>query len=119
MMFTVKLASSETFNVTAAEQSYSAADYTGRKKFRLRLECSPASHDLEWYLEKLSQEGALESVQVFSESGAKCFQVEGYTELDNSALRLLSTGERELTLSLAKPLPPLAQILPDEEKPGI
>ena len=30
MMFTVKLASSETFNVTAAEQSYSAADYTGR-----------------------------------------------------------------------------------------
>lgn len=118
-MFTVKLASNETFNVTAAEQSYSAADYTGRKKFRLRLECTPASHDLEWYLEKLWQDGAREAMQILSDSGEQCFLAEGYTELESSSLRLLSTGEKELVLSLAKPLPPLAQILPDEEKPGI
>jgi len=107
-MFTVKLANSETFCVTAVEQSYSAADYTGRKKFRLRLECTPAAHELEWYLEKLQGEGALATVQVLSEGGSQCFQAKGYTELESSSLRLLSTGDMELTLSLAQA----------EEQPG-
>lgn len=108
-MFTVKLATNETFHVSAAEQSYSAADYTGRKKFRLRLECTPADHELEWYLEMLQQDGALETVQVLAGSGELYLQVDGYTELESSALRLLSTGDKELSLSLAKPLPPLVQ----------
>ena len=41
----------------------------------------------------------------------------GFASLDDTGkVRLLSTGERELTLSLAKPLPPLVSA---EEKPGI
>lgn len=101
-MFTVKLANSETFTVTAAEQSSRPVDFTGASRLALRLEAVPADHGLEWYLEKLNASGALDAVQVLCD-GSAGLEVQGYTEITEVSLRLLATGEKALTLTLCKP----------------
>ena len=102
-MFTLKLANNETFPVTAAEQSSSPMDFTGSSRLTLRVEAVPAEHDLEWYLEKLNADGALETVQVLTGDGSVGLAVQGYTETLGLSIRLLATGEKALTLTLCRP----------------
>ena len=92
-MFTLKLANNETFPVTAAEHFLSKTG-NGKARGALRVESAPAQHGLEWYLEKLSAPGAIDTVQVLCEDGSVGLETEGYTEISNAGVRLLVTGEK-------------------------
>ena len=74
-MFTLKLATGETFFVNAAEQLRSQFDGGTQSRLALRVEATPADHDLDWYLENLDAPGALDTVQVLCENGSvDCLQ---------------------------------------------
>lgn len=103
-MFKVKLASGETFPATAAEQSCNAMDFTGNSRLSLRVEASPADHDLEWYLEKLNAPKALDTVEVLAGDDSPGLTVESYTEIVGISIRLLATGDRAMSLTLCKPV---------------
>lgn len=72
-MFTLKLATGETFFVNAAEQLRSQFDGGIQSRLALRVEATPADHDLDWYLENLDAPGALDTVHVCWPPGRKAF----------------------------------------------
>lgn len=101
-MYTVKLATGETFPVTAAEQFLSRTGAAGARE-ALRVEATPVQHDLRWYLEKLEAPGALDTVQVLWGDGAVGLEAEGCTEITSAGVRLLATGEKSFSLVLCAP----------------
>lgn len=103
-MFTVKLGTEKTFFVTAAEESYGNESFDGviRKKKCLRLESSEAENGLDWYMDLLEEEGALDTVQVLLGDKVS-LTADGYTMIRNISQRLLGTGKKYLTLTLEKP----------------
>lgn len=101
-MFTLKLANNETFEATALDQRYVTDSYSGAPKLSVRMEVTPASHELEWYIEKLSAEGALDTIQVLVDNNV-VFSVEGYVELSDIALRLLANGEKSISITVCQP----------------
>ena len=103
-MFTVKLATGVTFSATAAEQMRTQIDGNSQARIALRVESTPAQHELDWYLERLDAPGALDSVQLLCENGTVGLEVQGYTHVVNATIRLLVTGEKSFSIMLAKPL---------------
>lgn len=102
-MFTVKLATGEGFPVTVAEQR--RVSWEGQEGLRtLQLERTPADHDLDWYAERLEAKGALDLVEVVPENGTG-LHLEGYTQIEDISLRLLGTGDSQLSVTLSKPKP--------------
>lgn len=102
-MFTVKLATGEGFPVTVAEQR--RVSWEGRNGLRtLQLECAPAGHEMEWYAEQLEAKGALDVVEITSGDGPG-LHLEGYTQIEDISLRLLETGDPQLSITLSKPKP--------------
>ena len=102
IMFTVKLATGETFNATAADLNRYRMENTKQPCITLRIEATPADHDLEWYFEKIDAEGALDKVQVICEDGTVGFEVEGYTTIFSLIVRLLDTGEKSFALTISE-----------------
>lgn len=103
-MFTLKLATGETFSTTAAEQMRTPIDGNSQARIALRVESTPAQHELDWYLERLDAPGALDAVQILCENGTVGLEVQGYTHVVNATIRLLVTGEKSFSIMLAKPL---------------
>lgn len=103
-MFTLKLATGETFFVNAAEQFRSQFDGSSQSCLALRAEATPAQHELDWYLESLDAPGALDTVQILCEDGTVGMEVQEYTRIANASLRLLVTGEKSFSLTLVRSL---------------
>ncbi len=103
-MFTLKLATGETFFVNAAEQLRSQFDGGTQSRLALRVEATPADHDLDWYLENLDAPGALDTVQVLCENGSVGLEVQGYSQVSHAALRMLASGEKSFSLTLVRSL---------------
>ena len=103
-MFTVKLASGESFPISTAEQARRGGDLAGPQPLSLRAETTPAEHGLEWYLERLEAPGALDTVEILLPDGSVGIRLQGYSQVSDISLRLLVTGEKSLTLVLTKPV---------------
>lgn len=100
-MFTVKLNSGITFTATAAEENYGPAFFQSAEQRTkcLKLESSEDVRDLDWYLEKLGTEGALDKIQIYS--GDKvCMTAVGYTRVREVSRRMLPTGNGYLSIML-------------------
>lgn len=99
-MFEVKLGTGEILIATSVSENYQQGmDIKNRNT--LSIENAQADHTLDYYQELLEAPNALDTIQVLVD-GIVQMTVTGYTEIQNVQLRLLSNGDKALTITLMK-----------------
>lgn len=101
-MFTVKLSSDATFEVSSFCEYYRDEPVDGNARMMLTMEQANPEHGIDWFMEKLNADGALDVIQAMIGEEV-CATASGYTHIDDISLRLVATGERYLSISLSKP----------------
>ena len=101
-MFTIKLGTGKTFEATAVNESYRASQGDFGSRYQLSIEDSNAKHGIQEYTDILQEDGALDTVEVLR-GDETILTLAGYTNVNDVSLRLLSTGARQLSITLEKP----------------
>ena len=101
-MFTVKLGSNVTFEVSSFCEYYRSESVDGKARMMLTMEQANPEHGIEWFMEKMNADSALNTIEAMIGEEV-CATATGYTHIDDISLRLVATGERYLSISLSKP----------------
>lgn len=101
-MFTVKLGSNVTFEVSSFCEYYRSESVDGKARMMLTMEQANPEHGIDWFMEKMNADGALNTIEAMIGEEV-CATATGYTHIDDISLRLVATGERYLSISLSKP----------------
>lgn len=103
-MFTIKLGTNNTFNVATFCEAYRQAFVDSNdERMVLTMEKVEPENNIDWYMEKLNEEGALNTIEAKIE-GEVCATAVGYTTIEDVSIRLLPTGEQSLSITLSKPV---------------
>lgn len=101
-MFTVKLGSNVTFEVSSFCEYYRSESVDGKARMMLTMEQANPEHGIDWFMGKMNADGALNTIEAMIGEEV-CATATGYTHIDDISLRLVATGERYLSISLSKP----------------